>query len=224
MSIKIKNNSLGEVLSYRFLILGESKVGKTSILERYINKTFKENYLSTIGMDKRYKKLKINEKDLDIYITDTAGQERFRSITKMFYKGADGILIGFSLTDEKSLNSINYWMQEISENCNKETPLSLILFGNKCDDKENIEVKAEEIDELKKKYNIQYFETSAKENINVQEMFEYLIKLTIMKKGNLKDIGLSENDSVDNIIITEKENQKLELKKIRHKKKKNKFC
>ena len=175
-------------------------------------------------MDKRYKKLKINNKDVDIFITDTAGQERFRALTKMFYKGSDGIFIGFSLTDKKSFESINYWIQQIYENCDNESPLCLVLFGNKCDDKENIVVSSADIDKLKKQYNISYFETSAKDGINVQSMFEYLIKLTIVKKGNLKNIGLSEKNSIDDIIINEKENQKMEVKKIKHKKKKSKFC
>ena len=220
----MNKDSLGETLSYKFLVLGDSMVGKTSVIERYINKTFKENYLCTIGMDKRYKRLKINNKDVDIYITDTAGQERFRALTKMFYKGSDGIFLGFSLTNKKSFESISYWIEQIYENCNRETPLCLVLFGNKCDDKENIEVSPEDIDKLKKNYNIPYFETSAKEGINVQNMFEYLTKLTIVKKGNLKTIGLSEKYSIDDIIINEKENQKMEVKKTRYKKKKRKFC
>ena len=224
MSIKMKKDSSGETLSYKFLVLGDSMVGKSSIIGRYINKTFNDNYLCTIGMDKRYKKLKINNKDVDIFITDTAGQERFRALTKMFYKGSDGIFIGFSLTDKKSFESINYWIQQIYENCDNESPLCLVLFGNKCDDKENIVVSSADIDKLKKQYNIPYFETSAKDGINVQSMFEYLTKLTIVKKGNLKNVGLSEKNSIDDIIINEKENQKMEVKKIKHKKKKSKFC
>jgi len=197
-------------------------VGKTSVLERYINRTFKTNYLLTIGMDKRFKRLEVNNVDVDIHITDTAGQERFRSLTKMFYKGADGILIGFSLTDSKSLNSINYWINEINENCSKDYPISLVLFGNKCDDKDNYQVSQEEIDKIVNEFKLPYFETSAKDNINITNIFEYLTKLTIQKKGNLKNIGLPEGAPLDQIIIKEKENQKLEV--IQKKPKKKKFC
>ena len=136
MSMKVKKDNLGSNLSYKFLVLGDQMVGKTSVLERYINRTFKTNYLLTIGMDKRFKRLEVNNTDVDIFITDTAGQERFRSLTKMFYKGADGILVGFSLTEAKTLESVNYWINEINQNCSKEYPISLVLFGNKCDDKE----------------------------------------------------------------------------------------
>ncbi len=219
MNVKNSHNS---GLSYKFLVLGDQMVGKTSILERYINNSFKSNYILTIGMDKRVKRLEINKTDVDISITDTAGQERFRSLTKMFYKGADGILVGFSLTEAKTLESVNYWINEINQNCSKEYPISLVLFGNKCDDKENIEVKQEAIDEIINKYNLTYFETSAKDNINIQNIFEYLTKITIIKRKNLQNIGLSDNASFDDIVIKEKENQKLEVKITKQKKKK--FC
>ena len=215
-----KKDEYGPNLSYKFLVLGDQMVGKTSILERYINNTFKSDYLLTIGVDKRLKRLEINNTDVDIFITDTAGQERFRSITKQFYKGADGIIVGFSLTDSKTLQSISYWISEINQNCSKDFPISLVLFGNKCDDKDNIEVKPEEIDEIKNKYNLTYFETSAKDNINIKNVFEYLTKITIIKKKDLKNVGLNEKASIDDIIIKEKENQKLEIKPFRPKKKK----
>ena len=110
----------------------------------------------------------------NIFITDTAGQERYRSLTKMFYKGADGILIGFSLTEPSSLESVNYWVEQINENCSKDRPISLVLFGNKCDDEENIKVGDEEINQIKNKYNLKFFKTSAKKNIKVQDVFERL--------------------------------------------------
>ena len=198
-------------------------VGKTSILERYVNNNFKPNYITTIGMDKRFKRLEINNKDVDVFFTDTAGEERFRSLTKMFYKDADGIFIGFSLTEEKTLKSINYWVEQIEQNCNKKgKELSLVLFGNKCDDKDNIQVKKEDIDEIKEKYKLAYFETSAKDNINIQNLFEFLIKSTIINKRDLKSIGLPENATLDDIKINIKENQNLEVVKI--KKKKKRFC
>ena len=177
--MQAKKDAFGSNLSYKFLVLGDPMIGKTSVLERYVNNTFKSNYLTTIGMDKRFKRLEINNTDVDVFITDTAGEERFRSLTKMFYKGADGIFIGFSLLEPKTLKSINYWIEQINENCSKEYPISLLLIGNKSDDKENIQVKQEDIEEIKKKYDLTYFETSAKDNINIQNLFEYLIKTTI---------------------------------------------
>ena len=225
MSIHIKNSS-NDKLSFKFLTLGDSKIGKTSILERYVNRTFSDNYLVTIGMDIRIKRLSVNNNDVDIRITDTAGQERFRSISKMQYKDADGILIGFALNDKKTFESISYWIEQIFENKGKDSDVSLVIFGNKCDDKNNIVVNKEDINQITTKYGLEYFETSAKENINVQNLFEYLVKITLIKKGHLKDIGLKENASLGEINIVERENQNIKPKKQRRKerKKKNGFC
>jgi small GTP-binding protein len=200
-------------LQYKFLILGDSKVGKTSLIERYISNTFKYEYITTIGMDRKFKRLEVNDRDVDISITDTAGQERFRSISRSYYKGADGILIGFSLTNQESLENVSFWIGQIDQNLDKDNSISLVLFGNKCDDKDNIKVTSEDIDEIKEKYNLKYFETSAKENINVKEVFEYLTKATILKRGNLQNLGLNKDSTTEDIIIKEKENQNIEIKR-----------
>ena len=174
--MKMKGNKQGRTFQFKFLILGESSVGKTSIIEKYVNNTFNENYLVTIGMDIRYKRIEINNCDINIVINDTAGQERFRSMTKMVYKGADGILLGFDLTNKDTFNKVNYWIGQIEDNKNKDYPISLVLFGNKCDKKEQIVVNDDDIESLKRQYNLEFFATSAKDGTNVQEAFEYLIK------------------------------------------------
>ena len=222
----MRKDSNDNKISYNFLILGDKMVGKTSILERYVNNSFNPNYITTIGMDKRIKRIEVNNYDITIYVTDTAGQERFRSLSKSFYKQADAILIGFSLTDKTSLNSISYWFEEINNNIGNQASLGLVLFGNKCDDKINVQVNQEDITPIINKFNLTYFETSAKNNIHIQELFEYLIKTTIIKKGHLKRIGLDEKSTFDDIHINIKENQRLEVKKkkVSKKKKKKKFC
>ena len=164
--MNIKGEKKGNALQIKILLLGESAIGKTCLIERYVNSSFKGNYLITIGMDIRIKKLEINNYDVNVTINDTAGQERFRSITKMVYKGADGILVGFDLTDIDSFNQVNYWIDQIEANKSKDYPISLILFGNKCDIKENIAVKDTDIESLKNKYNLEFFATSAKDGIN----------------------------------------------------------
>jgi small GTP-binding protein len=226
MSIKLKDDSSKVNLNFKFLILGDSQIGKTSILERYVNDTFKENYLVTVGVDKRFKYLKVNGFDLDITLTDTAGQERFRSLSKMSYKNADGILVGFALNAPETLESVNYWIEQINNNTNKGGSVSLVLFGNKCDDEKNISVKKEKIDEISSKYGLKYFKTSAKLNINIKNIFEYLVKETIIKKGLLTKIGLNDNSNIDAIGIVEKEIQKPRYDSRAHNKrrKKRKFC
>ena len=217
--MKVKGEKQAKLLQFKFLILGEGAIGKSSIIERYWNNSFSGNYLATIGVDVRKKRLEINNHDIDIAINDTAGQERFRSITKMFYKGADGILVGFDLTEPNTLEQVNYWIGQIEANKSKEYPLSLILFGNKCDDKENIKVKEEDIKKMREKYDLEYFETSAKDGTNVQTIFEHLTKLTLKKRGFLKKVGLPDDTPIEEINIIEKEDQRIEYKKTFKKKK-----
>ena len=228
MSFQMKDDSSGEdegnKLSIKLLILGDSKIGKTSILERYVNQIFKDNYLVTIGMDIRIKRLQINNKNLNVHITDTAGQERFRSISKMQYNRTHGILIGFALNDRKTFESITYWVEQIYANRGNNSEIGLVLFGNKCDDKDNIEVTEQEINDIKTKYKLVYFETSAKENINVQNLFEYIIKETLIKKGLLKNFGIKDGTPFDEIIINEREKEDIKPKKPAPKKIKKTFC
>ena len=214
----------GKSLQLKILVLGEGRIGKTCLIERYVNRTFKENYIATIGMDIRNKKLEINKRDFNITINDTAGQERFRSLTKMFYKGADGILVGFDLTEPKTLQLVDFWIQEIEINKSKEHPISLVLFGNKCDDKENIKVKQEDIKKMQEKHKLDYFETSAKDGTNVRTIFEHLTKITLKSRGFLTKIGLPEDTPLEEINIIEKEDHKIEVGKKTHKKKKKGFC
>ena len=226
--MKIKGEKKSNSLQMKILLLGESLIGKTCLIERYVNNLFKGSYLVTIGMDIRVKKLEINNYDVNVTINDTAGQERFRSITKMIYKGADGILVGFDLTNKESFDQVSYWLEEIEENKSKDYPISLVLFGNKCDIKDKIEVKDEDIKSLKKKYNLEYFATSAKNGTNVQKAFEHLIKSILKTRKLFEKVGLSPDIPFDNIIIkekeNEKENQRLERVKNPKKKKKKSFC
>ena len=205
--MKIKGQQKDKAQRIKFLVLGESTIGKSCLIERYINNTFKENYIATIGMDIRQKRLDINNIDVFLTINDTAGQERFRSLTKMVYKNTDGILVGFDLTKPKTLEQVEFWINQIESNKTKDSSISLVLFGNKCDMKEEIQVKEEDIEKIKEKYNLRYYETSAKDGTNVQNIFEYLAKIVLKSRGFL------ENVNIDEIKVEEKEFQKIEKKK-----------
>ena len=222
--MNIKGENQGKAFHLKLLILGESSIGKTCIIERYVKNSFNENYIATIGMDIRIKRLEINNCDVEVAINDTAGQERFRSLTKMFYKGADGILVGFDLTNKDTFDKVNYWIGQIEENKNKDYLVSLVLFGNKCDKKQQIVVNEDDIASMKRQYNLEFFATSAKDGTNVQEAFEYLIKKTLKAKGLLGKIGLSPDIPFDDIAIKVKEDQKLGAKSVPKKKKNKKRC
>ena len=214
--MKIKGQQNDKTERIKFLVLGDTTIGKSCLIERYISNTFKENYIATIGMDIRSKRLDINNIDVTLTINDTAGQERFRSLTKMVYKGADGILVGFDLTKPKTLEQVEFWIKQIESNKTKDSPLSLVLFGNKCDKTDEIEVKEGDIEKIKEKYNLRYFKTSAKDGTNVQNIFEYLAKIVLKSRGFL------ENVNIDEISVEEKEDQKLETKKTKKRKGKKK--
>ena len=171
-----------EKLTLQFLLLGGAVIGKTCLLGRYINNEYK-GFHNTLGPDIRIKKIEINNKSILVRIIDIPGQERYKSLLNIYYKNTDGFLIGLDLTDKNTLGEANYWINKVEEKRNKEYPISWVLFGNKCDNKDSIKVKEEDIKNIIEKYNIKYFETSAKTGTNVTELFDYLIKLTLKIKG-----------------------------------------
>ena len=160
---------------YKILILGDSKVGKSCFLTRYADKTYQEDYLSTIGMDYKIKNYELENGDIiRLYIWDTAGQDRFRSITSNYYKGADGIILIYDITKQETFNNVRNWITSIKE----EAPAKvvLILVGNKVDDEKNRAVQQSEGEKIADEYNLPFLECSAKSDINVTETFDVLIK------------------------------------------------
>jgi len=163
---------------YKILILGDSKVGKSCFLTRYADNTYKEDYLSTIGMDYKIKNYELEDgRIIKLYIWDTAGQDKFRSITSNFYKGADGIILIYDITDRKTFNSVRNWINNIQE----EAPdkVALVLAGNKVDDEKNREVQESQGKKIADEYSLPFFECSAKSDINVTQTFDALIKKVV---------------------------------------------
>ena len=163
---------------YKILILGDSTVGKTCFLTRYTDNTFQEEYLASIGMDYKIKSYeKEDGNSIKLYIWDTAGQDRFRSITRNYYKGADGIILIYDITNEESFNNVKHWINSIKE----EAPdkVVIILVGNKVDDEENRKIKKENGEKISQEFKLPFFECSAKADINVNSSFEALIKKLI---------------------------------------------
>ena len=168
----------------KILTIGESGVGKTCILLRYTDNKFIKHHLTTIGIDYKTKDVNINNKSIKLKIWDTAGQERFRNITQQYYKGADGIVLVFDLTDRNSFEKIREWMKQIQSYTQKES-IAIVLLGNKCD-AENKAVTIQEASEIASEYNMKFFETSAMNNINIEESFTQL-STQIMKIKEAKN-------------------------------------
>ena len=160
---------------YKILILGDTSVGKTCFLTRYADNTFQETHMSTIGIDYKLKNVQMeNGKVAKLQIWDTAGQDRFRSITKNYYKGANGIVVIFSVVDKLSFINIKSWINQIKAEVDDK--VTIIIVGNKIDDEENREVTTEEGEELARSFDLNFFECSAKTGENINETFNELVK------------------------------------------------
>lgn len=182
----------------KFLIIGDSGVGKSCLMQRYAGETFLEDSLSTIGVDFKilskeiiHKKFPGKNLSVKIQLWDTAGQDRFRAITETYFRGSHGVLIVFDLTNEDSFTNVRKWLdlvnehieedddvQEGTKNTKKTNGFSLpvILVGNKSDLKLRRMVSQEDAMKLTKEFSIPlYIETSAKDNSNVDQVFNRLI-------------------------------------------------
>ena len=178
-------------VTFKILTIGESGVGKTCILRRFVENKFLKNHLATIGIDFKTKTLTINNQEIKLKIWDTAGQERFRNITTQYYKGADGIVLVYDVTDDASYEKIRDWMDQILSNTQKDD-IGLVLLGNKCD-MEPRSVTEEQGNKLAEELKISYFETSALTGQGIKESFEQLTRDIMKKKGvgeNTGDVGL----------------------------------
>lgn len=162
-----------EIIKIKVMLLGESQIGKTSIIQRYVKNNFNLSYITTVGIDFQLKKLEINNKTVKLQIWDTAGQERFKNITKNYFHSSDGFIIGYDITSRNSFNNVSTWLNEINENASEE--IQKILIGNKCDLSER-QVSTEEGKKLAEENGMKFFETSAKSDINVKEVFESITK------------------------------------------------
>jgi len=168
---------------FKIVIIGDSGVGKSCLLIRFADETFVENYLTTIGVDFRFRTLKINNTEIKLQIVkvtqwDTAGQERFRTITSSYYRGADGILIVFDKTNKQSFEHIDDWMEEVNKYAH--TNSVKLLIGNKCDMKEAVDSKTA----LKKaeKHGVPYIETSAKTSSEVDQAFQKIAEKLLERR------------------------------------------
>ncbi|KAG9157861.1 hypothetical protein Leryth_000030 [Lithospermum erythrorhizon] len=154
----------------KLLLIGDSGVGKSCLLLRFSDGSFTTSFITTIGIDFKIRTIELDGKRIKLQIWDTAGQERFRTITTAYYRGAMGILLVYDVTDESSFNNIRNWIRNIeqhaSDNVNK------ILVGNKADmDESKRAVPTAKGQALADEYGIKFFETSAKTNLNVEEVF-----------------------------------------------------
>jgi len=153
----------------KLLLIGDSGVGKSCLLLRFCDDAWTPSFITTIGIDFKIRTIELDGKRIKLQIWDTAGQERFRTITTAYYRGAMGILLVYDVTDEKSFNNIRTWHANVEQHASD--GVNKILIGNKADDEEKRNVSYDRGKALADELGIRFMETSAKQNINVEEAF-----------------------------------------------------
>ena len=172
----------------KLIVLGNTSVGKSSFILKYIEDKFVLNYIATLGMDFKQKKLKLkNGQEVRLRIYDTAGQERFKSVAVSFIKKAEGVILIYDIGNKATFESLEEWIKNIKESGKENLPI--ILVGNKCDlPPEKRQVELIEGKDKAEEFNIPFFETSCKEGINIKEVFEKIVE-DITGKNNLSSGG-----------------------------------
>jgi len=181
---------------FKVITLGDSGVGKTSIIRRYANNIFDESILSTVGIGFVFKDLELqNKKKIKLKLIDTAGQEKFRSLAKSYFKNTEGVLFVYSFDIPESFENLKEWIKLFKENHNGKDDIPMLLIGNKSDleegDEEEKIKNKKMVDQFLEEYkDLKYYKTSAKDNISINELFQdltekmYVINGKDQKKGH----------------------------------------
>ena len=176
---------MNEIKRKKFNInfLGDTTVGKTSIIKRHIKKTFDENAIATIGIDNIKEEKEIDNKKYTFKIYDTAGQERYKSISLSYIKLGDGFLLVFSVDKRETFDKLDLWVENMYESISPEEKV-IFLVGNKIDSEKRVVTK-EEAEEYAKKKNFDYYETSAKTGEGIEKLFDELYHKIYEKNKNV---------------------------------------
>ena len=185
-------------LLYKIIIIGDTCVGKSNILSRYLKNEFKEDSKSTVGVELGTKFLKIKGTGAKVQIWDTAGQERYRSITSSYYKGSHGCFIVYDITSDISFENVDKWYEQAQKEASKD--VSVILVGNKCDLENERKVPKEKGEEKAKNFNCPFFETSALSKVNIDDIFNEMVNNIYDRTGGVKN---EDDDDIE--IINENE-------------------
>ncbi|CAJ0963647.1 unnamed protein product, partial [Mesorhabditis belari] len=170
----------------KVIILGDSGVGKTSLMNQYVNKRFSNQYKATIGADFLTKDVMIDDRLVTMQIWDTAGQERFQSLGVAFYRGADCCVLAYDVTNSTSFKNLDSWRDEFLIQANPRDPdhFPFVLLGNKMDLEQNRAVSSKRAQTwCQSKNNIPYFEVSAKEALNVESAFQAIARDALARES-----------------------------------------
>lgn len=171
---------------FKLLLIGDSGVGKTSVLFRFSDDAFNSTFISTIGIDFKIRTIELGDKKIKLQIWDTAGQERFRTITTAYYRGAMGILLVYDITNEKSFENIKTWIKNIEQHASAD--VEKMILGNKCDMEDKRKISFDQGKQLADEYGVKFMETSAMNRTNVEQAFTE-IATDIKKKMDARDVS-----------------------------------
>ena len=166
---------------FKIITLGESGIGKTSLITRFAHDIFEENRVPTIVVDFLIKVLDIENKIIKIQLWDICGSEQFKIISPFYYSGADGAIVAYDISYKRSFDRVKFWVNEVKKH--PEIKTNVVIVGTKCDILDR-EVTEEEGKKLADELGVKYFETSAKTGYNVNEAYNFLIKNIIDKYKN----------------------------------------
>ena len=168
------------------LLLGDTCVGKTCLISRYANGVFKEEYISTIGVDYVSKQEIINDQNINVKLWDTAGQERFKALTPSYLRGAEGIVLVYDVTNAETFESLKFWIDSLKSSLGEDS-LPTIIDGNKVD-LDDRDISKEDAKKFAQEHNYKYFETSAKSGVGVDELFREIVNQILEKKDKTDEV------------------------------------
>ena len=209
MSNNKENNNYDMI--FKIVLIGDSSVGKTNILSKYISDEYDPDTQATIGVELSTKNYTFDNNEVKVQIWDTAGQEKYRSITSSYYKGAHGCLLVYDITRKATFENIDKWLAEIKLSSNNE--INMILIGNKCDLEDKREVSIEEAQNKAKLLNMAFMETSALNGTNVEKAFNELVNNVYQNNKQIfhQDVNIRIDDKDKGVEISQE--NKMEQKR-----------
>ncbi|XP_047430652.1 ras-related protein Rab-19-like [Mugil cephalus] len=185
---------------FKIILIGDSNVGKTCVVQNFKSGVFSEKQQNTIGVDFTVRTVDIEGKKVKIQVWDTAGQERFRTITQSYYRSAHGALITYDITRRSTFESVKHWIHEVEQY--GAANVVLVLIGNKCDLEEDRHVRFEEACNLAKERGIlAALETSAKESQNVEEAFIMMARELLTRNGLIVQQGEADSSNAPRTLL-----------------------
>ena len=189
-------------MMFKVVLVGDSSVGKTNIMSKYLKNEFHEDSKATVGVEFGSKQFSVEGHQIKAQIWDTAGQERYKAITSAYYKGVKGAFVVYDITRKQSFDSVDRWINDLRAAADKN--LSIIIIGNKCDLEDQRQVNKEQGEDKAKNYEVAFMETSALSGENLDKAFDKMINEVYKKcheemiaEADIDIVGPSKDISLD---------------------------